>query len=202
MPTNAPPGPSCTPDWRSGLIVPEISAGIAVAKGSQVGGVRAISGGRPSRPETLGCAEAFGTLPETCVRRKQRKRTAVITPGTILIAKDTLRPKCFHLEEDSYPNAWMSVKHDLSSYELEQELVAAGWTFSDMSGSIRTTAFGFDRARMMHAALRRLITNAKLLKCNCLEIDDVATHSFLGMPYVSVSGHARQLHKSALAPPE
>ena len=34
-----------------------------------------------------------------------------------------------------------------------------------------------------------------LQKCNCLEIDEVATRSFLGMPGVSVSAHTRHIQK-------
>src|ERR1041384_3034309 len=104
----------------------------------------------------------------------------MITPGTILIEKTTPRPKCFQLEDDAYPNAWMSVKHNLTSYELEQELATEGWTFFYMAREITMTAFGFDRAKMIHSALKRVIANVRQQKCNCLEIDDVETHSFLG----------------------
>jgi hypothetical protein len=122
----------------------------------------------------------------------------MITPGTILMAKDTRHPRCVQLEAGHYPNAWRSVGHRLTSYELEEEIAAAGWTFVDTACSMRTTTFGFDRARMIHAALKRLITNAELQKCNCLEIDDVATRSFLGLPYVSVSAHARHFQKGVV----
>jgi hypothetical protein len=119
----------------------------------------------------------------------------MITPGTILMDKDTLRPQCIHLEEDPYPNSWVPVKHDLSPHELEQELSTMGWTLFFLANPIRTTAFGFNRAKMIHAALKRLIAQAKLQKCNCLEIDDVATRSFLGMPYLSVSAHPRHIQR-------
>ena len=119
----------------------------------------------------------------------------MITPGTILMDKDTLRPQCIHLEQDPYPNAWIPVKHDLTPHELERELSTSGWTFFYLANPLRTTAFGFNRAKMIHAALKRLIAQAKLQKCNCLEIDDIATHEFLGMPYVSVSAHPRHIQK-------
>ena len=119
----------------------------------------------------------------------------MITSGTILIEKDALHPQCFQLEDDSSPNAWMTVKHNLNSHELEKELATAGWTFFYMAGSIRTTAFDFDRVKMINAALKRVISNVRQQRCNCLEIDDVATHSFLGMPYVSVSAHPRHIQK-------
>ena len=119
----------------------------------------------------------------------------MITPGTILMGKDTLRPPCFELEDDTYPNAWMSVKHNLTPNELEKELSATGWTLFYLASPISTTAFGFDRVRMIHAAIKRLIAQAKLQRCNCLEIDDVETHSFLGMPYVSVTAHPRHIQR-------
>jgi hypothetical protein len=119
----------------------------------------------------------------------------MMTSGTILIEKDAPRPQCFQVEDDSCPNAWLSVKHNLTPHELEKELATAGWTFFYMAGAIKTTAFGFDRAKMIHAALKRLITSVRLQKCNCLEIDGVATHSFLGMPYLSVSVHPRHIQK-------
>lgn len=119
----------------------------------------------------------------------------MITSGTILIAKDAPHPQCFQLEDDSSANAWMRVKHNLNSHELEKALESAGWTFFYMAGAIRTIAFGFNRAKMIQAALKRLITNVKQQKCNCIEIDAVAAHSFLGMPYVSVSAHPRHIQK-------
>ena len=119
----------------------------------------------------------------------------MITRGTILMDKDTLRPQCLQLETDPYPNAWIPVKHDLTPNDLEKELSTAGWTLFYLASPISTTAFGFNRAKMIHAALKRLIAKAKLQKCNCLEIDDVVTRSFLGMPYVSVSAHPRHIQR-------
>lgn len=46
---------------------------------------------------------------------------------------------------------------------------------------------------MIPAALKRLITAVGLQKCNCLEVNDIAPRSFLGMPYVSLSAHSRHI---------
>jgi hypothetical protein len=62
-----------------------------------------------------------------------------------------------------------------------------------MANKIKTTVFSFNRARTIHAALKRVIASVREQKCNCLEIDDVATHSFLGIPYVTVSAHPRHI---------
>ena len=132
----------------------------------------------------------------TVVRTRQcRKVVQLIAPGTILTEKGTLLPHCLRLEHEPYPSAWISVKSNLNFCELEKELERAGWTFFFMAGKITTTAFGFDRQKTVHTALKRLIANVRLQKCNCLEIDAVASRSFLGMPYVSVSAHSRHIQK-------
>lgn len=122
----------------------------------------------------------------------------MITPRTILMDKDAHRPQCLKLEEDPYPNTWIPVKHNLTPNDLEKELSTTGWTLFYLASPISSTAFGFNRAKMIHAALKRLIAQAKLQKCNCLEIDDVATRSFLGMPYVSISAHPRHIQKGLI----
>jgi hypothetical protein len=61
------------------------------------------------------------------------------------------------------------------------------------AGTLRASAFGFDRERMIGAATGRLLTTAKEQNCNCLEIDGIAAHRFCGMRYVSVSAHSRRI---------
>jgi hypothetical protein len=136
-----------------------------------------------------------GTL---CTEANEQEGHQMITTGTILIEKGTPVPQFFRTGTESYPNAWMRVARNRNPQEFEKELATAGWTFFYMAGEIRTIAFGFDKQKMIDAALRRLMANVKLQKCNCLEIDKVATHSFLGMPYVSVSAHSRHIQKGSI----
>lgn len=122
-------------------------------------------------------------------------KSRMIAPGAILIENGTVLPEPLELESDSAAIGWASIANNLSGHQLEKELATAGWTFFYMAGSIKTTAFGFEREKMVNAALKRAIASVKLQRCNCLEIDDVATHSFLGMPYMSVSAHSRHIQK-------
>jgi hypothetical protein len=122
----------------------------------------------------------------------------MITPGVLLIERDALRPLCFEVEADSHPNAWMFIKHTLTPQQLEKELSATGWTFFFMAGPIRATAFGFKRDKMVYAALNRCIEAVRRQRCNSLQIESVETHSFLGIPYVSVSVRPRHIQKGLL----
>lgn len=85
------------------------------------------------------------------------------------------------LGTDSEAMGWASVTNKLDSHELELKLSISGWTFFYMAGAMRTTAFGFDRAKAIHSALKSLLA-----------------HKFLEMPYVSVSGHSRNIQRGVL----
>lgn len=119
----------------------------------------------------------------------------MITNGSILMEKDALYPQCFELKDESSPSAWMSVTHKLTPQDFETELAATGWTFFYMANRITATAFGFNRAKTIQTALRRIIAAVRQQRCNCLEIDYVTSHSFLRIPYVSVSAHPRHIQR-------
>ena len=119
----------------------------------------------------------------------------MITSGTILIEHNALHPNCFQVEEKSYPEAWVEIKHSLSRRALEKELSDTGWNFFYIAGAVRATAFGFDQSGATRRALRGVIAKARRFDCNSLEVDGVATHSFLGVPYVSVTAHRRHIQK-------
>jgi len=124
----------------------------------------------------------------------------MIAPGTILMEGDALRPEFFDLADGPYPNAFMSLTHRLPPHDLEKELFRTGWSFLYMAGAIKTMAFGYDRAKMLNAALKRIIQQVREQRCNCFEVDRVETHSFLGLPYVNVSAHARRIQKRLVFP--
>lgn len=120
---------------------------------------------------------------------------AMITPGTMLVEKDASLPQCFSLGDASYQDGWRPITFHLGFRELGEELAATGWTFFYVATSLKMTSIGFDRARMVHAALGRVIARVVEQKCNSLEIDSVAIHSFLGIRYARVSAHPRHIQK-------
>jgi hypothetical protein len=122
----------------------------------------------------------------------------MITPGVLLIERDALRPRSFEVDAGSHPDGWMPVKHTLAPQQLEKELSTQGWTFFFMAGPVRTTAFGFDREKTVYAALKRGIQAVRRQRCNCLQIESVEIHSFLGVPYVSLSVRPRHIQKGML----
>jgi hypothetical protein len=125
----------------------------------------------------------------------QQNSDRTIRPGAILVKKSTILPEPLLLENDATATGWARVASDIDGRPLEKKLAGAGWTFFYMAGAIRTTVFGFERSSILHQALKRLFTTVTLQKCNCIEIDNVTTRTFLGIPYVSVSAHSRHIQK-------
>jgi hypothetical protein len=118
-----------------------------------------------------------------------------IKAGAILIEDGALLPESLWLESEPCSNGWRRVKN-LDGSGLDGRVRDAGWTFFFLAGEIKATVFGFDLEKTTHRAIARLLASLKSDKLNCLEITQVVWKRFLGLPYVSVSGHARQIQKS------
>lgn len=119
--------------------------------------------------------------------------TDAIAVGDILIEEGTYVPDSILLQGKPDSNGWAPLNGARAVFE--NEMRQTGWTFFFMAGEIKTVVFGFDRQKALHAALKRLIANVKSHDCNGIEITRVASKSFLKLPYVSVSAHARHLQK-------
>lgn len=107
------------------------------------------------------------------------------------------RPKFFHVQDDSYRTGWSAVKHDLSPSQTDTELFSLGWTFFYMANVIRKSAGGFDREKATAKALKRVMARVREDGCNSLQVEAVEPHSFLGIPYISVSARPRHLQKGS-----
>ncbi len=117
-----------------------------------------------------------------------------IKAGTVFIEEGTPLPDSLKIESKPYSNDWRSVKN-LNGYGLEREIREAGWTLFDLA-QIKASVFGFDREKAARRALNRVLANVKSDNFNSLEISQVTAKRFLGLPYVTVSAHARHLQKS------
>lgn len=118
-----------------------------------------------------------------------------IKTGTLLIAEGTILPESLLLESEPYAYGWRLVKN-LDSKEFDNMISQAGWNFIYLAGAIETNAFGSDEKKTTRKAIIQVIAKLRSKKFNCLEITQVAAKRSLGLPYVSVSAHSRQIQKS------
>ena len=119
--------------------------------------------------------------------------TDASTAGTILIEPHVRLPNSMRHPGEPDSSGWKTLNGARATFE--KEVQEAGWTFFFMAGEIQATVFGFDRQKTFRAALQRLITNVESHNCNGIEITQVIRKSFLKLPYVTVSAHARHLQK-------
>lgn len=119
--------------------------------------------------------------------------------ATLLIAPDTVLPPGWTLDGDPVASGWFRVCNTFTDRELDRELGAGGWTFLFMAGAIRTTAFGWSTPRTVTAGLDRLIAEARRQGCNCLQIDSVTMHSLMGVPYIRLVAHSRNIQKDVVS---
>jgi hypothetical protein len=115
--------------------------------------------------------------------------------GTLFIKEGTPLPETLLLESDPYLKGWRLVKN-LGSSGMDRKLCEVEWTFFYMAGEVNAMAFGSDSEKTTRRAVKRAIANMKSDRFNCLEISRVAVKSFLGLPYVTVAGHARHIQES------
>ena len=117
-----------------------------------------------------------------------------IKMGTILIEEDTFLPESLRFESEFSSKGWRLVKN-LDGYGLDRKIREVGWNFFYLV-QIKASVFGFDREKAVRRAVNRILANLKWEKFNSVEITQVAAKRFLGLPYVTVSAHARHIQES------
>jgi hypothetical protein len=122
-----------------------------------------------------------------------------IQAGTIMVEESLLLPEGLRPETDMYDRTWRIVK-DIDGFEFDRGVRNVGWNFFFVEGRIRVLVMGWRRKAMMHRAVNRFLATVKSRWFNSAEITSVASGYFLGIPYITLSGHSRQIQESAQLP--
>jgi len=117
-----------------------------------------------------------------------------IPPGTILMKEDTHLPASVRISRRVIWTGWVAIK-SLDPAGLGRQLNDAGWSIHFLAGSVRKSAFGFDSEARFDRAMRSAIKHTQTAKCNCVEFDHMNEKSIFGIPYTSVSVHARHIQE-------
>jgi hypothetical protein len=118
-----------------------------------------------------------------------------IKPGTFLIHESALLPDTLRINRADCSNGWCSVTQ-LNGNELNRKIREARWTFFFLAGEVRASVLGLDPEKATRRAMQRVLADQESEKFNCLEITLVARKRFLGLYFVSVSGHWRHIQES------
>ena len=63
---------------------------------------------------------------------------------------------------------------------------------------IKQRSFGRGGAKRMLSAMKRITAKMRLKNCNSVQIDEIAAHSFWGIPYLRVSAHGFHIQKGII----
>ena len=119
-----------------------------------------------------------------------------IKMGTIFIKDGTVLPEALQFDSEPCATGWRLVKN-LDGDGLGRKIHEAGWDFFRLAEEIRGTILGFDGQDTVRRAVKRILTNLKLQKFNCLEITHVEMKRSLGLSYVAVCGQSRHIQENA-----
>jgi hypothetical protein len=121
----------------------------------------------------------------------------LIKTGTILVKERTVLPAGLSVATATYAGGWDAVQN-LDGYALGRTLHNAGWTFFCLAGETSSTTFGFGREKCVRMALGRILKKLKLEKFNSLEITEMVSKRFCGIPYLRLSARSRHIQDGAI----
>jgi len=120
--------------------------------------------------------------------------------GTILLKEDTALPASLSIESEAFLPGWRVVRN-LDRSVLARNIEAAKWYFFYLAGEMKTTVIGRDRPGTMRRAVKRILAKRGEEKFNSLEITEVVSRRFLGIPFTSCAAHFRHIQERvALVP--
>ena len=116
------------------------------------------------------------------------------TSGTILIRENTLLPAGVPVESDVFLPGWRAVRN-LDGYGLGRKIEEAKWNFFYLAGDIKATVPGREGQETVRRAIKRILAKLKEQQFNSLEITEVVSKRFLGIPFMSVTAHSRHIQQ-------
>lgn len=116
---------------------------------------------------------------------------------TIFVKEGTQLPSALSLESDQFLADWRVVKN-IDRYSLARTIEAANWNFFYLAGELRATVLGRDGWEALRRAVNCILAKQKLQKFafNALEVTKVVSKRFLGIPFLTVTAHSRQIQQA------
>lgn len=128
-------------------------------------------------------------------RERPRAEDMKIRAGSILIEEGIIFPSSLRIESEPYSKGWRLVR-DFDGYRLDRRISEVGWSCFYMASEMTASAVALDGERSLSKAVNQILTQLKLERFNSLEITQVATKRFLGLPHTTVVAHARHIQES------
>jgi hypothetical protein len=122
---------------------------------------------------------------------------ATVHADTMLIQEGVLLPTSLRLQSDSYVSGWRVLK-EFNSYSLDRRVRAFGWHLFYRAEEVKAIVYGRGEERDVRRAVNRIVAKARPLNFNCIGLTKIVTEHFLGIPYLTISGHPHHLQESGV----
>ena len=113
---------------------------------------------------------------------------------TILIREDTSLPANLTIESEDFLPGWSVVKN-LDGYGLGKKIEEAKWYFFYLVGEFRAIALGREGLGTLRRAVKRILAKQEGQKFNSLEVTEIISKRFLGIPFMIVTAHFRHIQQ-------
>jgi hypothetical protein len=121
--------------------------------------------------------------------------TQTVQAGTILMKEWPGMTTLLGLESEPCSAGWSLLKV-LDGFTLDRKIHAAGWNFFFMATEVKAMFFGSLGPAKIQNALKRILKKVKEQHFNGLEVTEIVSRRFLGVPYVTISAHSRHIQQS------
>jgi hypothetical protein len=115
--------------------------------------------------------------------------------GTILMKEWPGMTQLLNLESEPCSGEWSLLKL-LDGVSLDRKIHASGWNFFFIAAEVKGMFLGSLGPVKIQNALQRILAKVKQQRFNSLEVTEIATKRFLGVPYAVVTAHSRHVQQS------
>jgi hypothetical protein len=117
---------------------------------------------------------------------KELQMEVTLKTGTILMKEGTLLPAGLEAASDAFLPGWRAFQN-LSAYALSRKIEADNWHFFCLAGVVHATAVGPHRQKTLTRAVKHILASTTMEKYNSLEVTEITSKWFLGVPYLQGS---------------
>jgi hypothetical protein len=119
-----------------------------------------------------------------------------IQSGAMMIREGFLVPDSAHLQSRSYSRTWRSLI-GVDGFALDQKLREAGLHLFFIAGELKVIELGWG-ARATRRGIKRILAGGRKLNLNCMQIRQITSARFLGIPYVAIHACSHHIQKDSV----